>query len=267
MERSIIKSSFYANYRICSQRSFLNAFLQTFFDSREVVLRYGTTNYYLFEYIWSFQITGWLKTHLNMSILSMSAGLFLMFAFYVRVLADGLTESNLRLGKFNFYFVAFFQFADYNVEMLIAHTVKKRLSVGRIIYYAKCLIFACHFCKRLCNLVFVAFLDSFVSLISIWCRDHCFRIKNRRSFGCKAVTCLHACKFGNRADITCMKFRNFDRFGTFKYIKFVQTFFNTLFYIEQSIIRFDNTGCNLNERILAEERICDCFPYICRFGF
>ena len=64
-----------------------------------------------------------------------------------------------------------------------------------------------------------------------------------------------------------MKFRNFDRFGAFKYIKFVQTFFNTLFYVKQSIIRFDNTGCNLNERILAEERIGDCLPYICRFCF
>ena len=130
MERSIIKSGFYANYRICSQRSFLNAFLQTFLDSREVVLRYSTTNYYLFKYIWSFQITGWLKTHLNMSVLSMSAGLFLMFAFYVRVLTDGFTEGNLRFGKFDFYFVALFQFADYDVKMLITHTIKECLSVG-----------------------------------------------------------------------------------------------------------------------------------------
>ena len=65
-----------------------------------------------------------------MSVLSMSAGLFLMFAFYVRVLTDGFAEGNLRFGKFDFYFVAFFQFADYDVKMLITHTVKECLSVG-----------------------------------------------------------------------------------------------------------------------------------------
>ena len=55
MIRTIVKCSFDTNYRIGSQRSFLNAFLQTFFNCREVVLRYSTTNNNLFKYIWSFQ--------------------------------------------------------------------------------------------------------------------------------------------------------------------------------------------------------------------
>ena len=98
MIRTIIQNGFDADYRISSQRAFLYGFLDTFFNSREVVLRYSTTNNNLFKYIWSFQITGWLKTHLNMSILSVSTGLFLMLALYVGVLADGLTESYLRFG-------------------------------------------------------------------------------------------------------------------------------------------------------------------------
>ena len=112
MIRTIVKGCFNTNYRICSQRSFLNAFLQTFFNCREVVLRYSTTNNNLFKYIWSFQITGWLKTHLNVTILSVSTGLFLMFTFHIRILADSFTESNLWFGKFDVYFVALFQFAD-----------------------------------------------------------------------------------------------------------------------------------------------------------
>ena len=44
-----------------------------------------------------------------MSILSMSTGLFLMFTFHIRILADSFTESNLWFGKFDVYFVALFQ--------------------------------------------------------------------------------------------------------------------------------------------------------------
>ena len=218
MIRTIVKCSFDTNYRIGSQRSFLNAFLQTFFNCREVVLRYSTTNNNLFKYIWSFQITGWLKTHLNVTVLSVSTGLFLMFTFHIRILADSFTESNLWFGKFDVYFVALFQFADYNIKVLISHSVKERLSVGRIIYNTERLVFTCHFCKCLCNLVFITFLNRFVSLIGIRGRNYSFRIKDRTCLGRKAVTCLYACEFCNGANITCMKFRNFERFGTFQNI-------------------------------------------------
>ena len=216
MVGTIIKSSFNADYRVSSQRSFQNTFLKSFFNCREIVLRHCSTNNYLLKYIWCFQITGWFKTHFNMTILSVSARLFFMFAFHIRVLANGLAECNLRFGKFNIYFVTFFQFADHDIKMLITHTIKECLSVGRIIYNTKGLVFACHFCESLCNFVLITLVDCFVSLICVRCGDHSLRIENRSSFGCKAVTGLYACKFCNGTDITCMKLRNFDRFGAFQ---------------------------------------------------
>ena len=83
MIRSIIKGCFHTNYRICSQRAFQDAFLKTFFNCREVILRNCTTYNYLLKYIRCLQIARWLKAHLNVAILSVSAGLFLMFAFYI----------------------------------------------------------------------------------------------------------------------------------------------------------------------------------------
>ena len=83
MIRTIVKCSFDTNYRIGSQRSFLNAFLQTFFNCREVVLRNCTTNYNLFKFIRCLQIARWLKAQLNVALLSVSARLFLMFACYL----------------------------------------------------------------------------------------------------------------------------------------------------------------------------------------
>ena len=106
-----------------------------------------------------------------------------MFTFHIRILADSFTESNLWFGKFDVYFVALFQFADYNIKMLISHSVKERLSVGRIIYNTERLVFTCHFCKCLCNLVFITFLNRFVSLIGIRGRNYSFRIKDRTCLG------------------------------------------------------------------------------------
>ena len=83
MIRSIVKGCLHTNNRICSQRSLENTFLKSLLNSREVVLRNCTTYNYLLKYIRCLQIARWLKAHLNVAILSVSAGLFLMFAFYI----------------------------------------------------------------------------------------------------------------------------------------------------------------------------------------
>ena len=191
MIRSIIKSSLYTNYRICCKRSFLNAFLKALLNCREVVLRNCTTNNNLLKYVWSLHIARRLKTHLNMSILSMSAGLFLMFAFYVRILADGLTERNLRFGKLYIDFIALFQHADNNIKMLVAHTIDQALTVSTIILNTNSPVFAHDLGKSLGNLILIALVHSLKSLIGIRCGKNCFRIKNRIRLGGKAVTSLN----------------------------------------------------------------------------
>ena len=215
---SVIKSSLHTYYRICSQRSLLNAFLKSLLNCREVVLRNCTANYNLLKYIWSLHITGRLKAHLNMTILSVSAGLFLMLSFYIRILANSLTERNLRFGKLYVYFIAILQHADNNVKMLVAHAINKALAVRTVILNADSLILAHDLGQSLGNLILITFIYSLKSLIGIRCGKDCLRIKHRIGFASKAVASLNAYQLGNGADITCMEFRNLDRLGTLKNI-------------------------------------------------
>ena len=264
---TVIKSCFHTNNRIGSKRSFQNTFLKSFFHCWEVVLRNSSAYNYLLELIWCFQITGRCKTHFNMTILSVSAGLFFVLSFHIRILADRLTERNLWFRKLNVNLITVFQFIYNNIKMLIAHTVKKCLSVGRIIFCTESLILTCHFCKSLRNFILIALLNCFISLAGIRSRDHSLRIKNRCSLGSKAVACLYAVQLGNGTDVTCMKFRNLIRLGAFQNIQLIQALFLSFFYIEKCIIGFDNTGSNLDKGIFADKRVNNGFPYICGFRF
>ena len=57
MIRTIIQNGFDADYRISSQRAFLYGFLDTFFNSREVVLRNCAAEYFLLENVWFLEIS------------------------------------------------------------------------------------------------------------------------------------------------------------------------------------------------------------------
>ena len=70
-----------------------------------------------------------------------------MFAFYIRILTKRFTERNLRFGKFNIYFIAFFQLAYYDVKMLVAHTVNQALAVGTVIDNLKSIVLTHHLGK------------------------------------------------------------------------------------------------------------------------
>ena len=51
-----------------------------------------------------------------MTILTMSAGLFFVFVFYIRFFTDGFFKWNLWFGKNDVYFIAFFQLAYYDIQ-------------------------------------------------------------------------------------------------------------------------------------------------------
>ena len=144
MVRSIIKSCLYTYNRISGKRSLGNTFLKSLFYSREVVLRNSAAYNNLLKFKRALQIAGRLKTHLNVTILAMSAGLFFMLAFHIGILADSLTERNLRFGKFDVYFITLFQFIYHDIKMLVTHTIEKCLSVGRIVLCTEGLILTCH---------------------------------------------------------------------------------------------------------------------------
>lgn len=80
MIRTIIQNGFDADYRISSQRAFLYGFLDTFFNSREVVLRNGAADNFLLENVWFLEISGSGEAHFYMTVLAVAADCFLYFA-------------------------------------------------------------------------------------------------------------------------------------------------------------------------------------------
>ena len=149
MIRSVIQSRFYTDHRISGKRPFKNRFLQSFFYIREIVFRNRSADYARFKYIRCIKIVRRFKFHLNVSVLSVAAGLFLIFHIYIRIFADRFAECNFRCLKRDLHFISRRKFACCDLEMLISHSIEKRLTVLTVIYRLQSNILCRHFCKRL----------------------------------------------------------------------------------------------------------------------
>ena len=125
MVGAIVQNSLHAYHRISGQRALLDGFLKSLFHCGIIVLRHSAAYYLLGKFILLLQISQRLKFHLNMAVLSMSAGLLFIFIFHVRFLADSLTERNLGLAQFDFHLIFIQEPAHHNIQMLIAHAVKQ----------------------------------------------------------------------------------------------------------------------------------------------
>ena len=189
-----------------------------------------------------------------------------MLSFHIGILADRLSERNLRLAKFHIYFISLFQHADNNVKMLITHTINKALAVSAIIHNSNGAIFTHDLGKSLGYLILIPFVHCLKSLIGIRNRKNSFWIKDRIGLCSKTVACLYAYKLGDGANISCMKFRNLDGLGALKHIQLIQTFLNTLLYVKKCVICLNYTRAYLDQGIFAKERIYNRLPYIGRFS-
>ena len=87
----------------------------------------------------------------------MSAGLLFVLGIYIGALADRLAERYLRLLQCHIYFIFCKQLTRNNVQMLVTHTIKKRLAVLTVIDYLDRQIFLSHLCQCLSDLIFLAF--------------------------------------------------------------------------------------------------------------
>ena len=96
MVRSIVENSLNADNGICCKRSPSYGFSDTLLNSREEVLGNRTADNFLIEYILLFRIIGRTELHLNMSVLSVSAGLRLILGLDIGCSADSLSVCNLR---------------------------------------------------------------------------------------------------------------------------------------------------------------------------
>ena len=265
MIRSIIKCSLYTYNRISCQRSSLNRFLNALFYCREIVLRNCTTDYYLFENIWSLHISGIGKSHLYVSILSMATRLLLIFCFYIRVLANRLTEGYLWSCQLDLYFILAQQLAGNNINMLIAHTIDQCLSVLCIIHCFHGQIFQHHLSQCLCYLILFAFVLCKVSLICIRCGSIYTGILNRCILSCQRVSGSGDIQFADGTDIARMELRNLYWLAAFHHIQLIQLHFFISVYVVKQVIIFDNTRCYLHKRIFSNKRIHNGLEYKCRF--
>ena len=144
MIRAVIQNSFYADHGVCRQRAFQDGILQSFFHCREEVLRYRSAHNFLREFKRFFQIAQRGESHLNMAVLSMSAGLLLIFIFHIGIFLDRLAECHFRLRQLNLYFIFIGKSAGNHFQMQVAHTVNQCLPVLRIVYHFHRRVFMRH---------------------------------------------------------------------------------------------------------------------------
>ena len=116
------------------------AFLNTLLNCREVVLRNGTANYLLCrKYIWCLQIAGAAqKRHLNIDrtvhVRRTASYTWNLHRSFLRIVSRNATFGLLQC---HIYFIFCQQLARNNVQMLVTHTVKKRLAVLTVIDYLR----------------------------------------------------------------------------------------------------------------------------------
>ena len=221
MVGAVVQGCLHADYGVSCQRSALNGFLDTLFHCREVVFRNGAAHNDLFEYIRRFRITGIFEAHLNVTVLTVSAGLLLIFCIHIRILADGLAERYLRACKLHIHFVFCQQLAHDDIKMLIAHAVDQRLTVFRVVDSLHGEILLHHLCERLGDLILLALVLCKVSLVGIRHGNIDARILDRRRLGGERFSGLCDVQLADRADIARVKLRHLNGPAAFHHIKLI----------------------------------------------
>ena len=120
MVGTVNQSSFQSNNWISCQNTVFYTVLKTFFNCWEEGFRNSTAEYLFLEY--KAVANGWFKFDPYITELTMTTGLFLVFALYFYYLADGFTVSNSWNFKRNRYAEFIFQFGNQNIQMLLTYT-------------------------------------------------------------------------------------------------------------------------------------------------
>ncbi|GFI34562.1 hypothetical protein IMSAGC014_01057 [Bacteroidaceae bacterium] len=102
-----------------------------------------------------------------MAVLSVPAGLFLIYILHIGIFLDRLPESNLGLGKLNFNLVFIEKLAGNHLQMQVAHTIKKHLPVLGIIHIFHGQVFMGYLLERLGNLVNISLILRIISHVCI----------------------------------------------------------------------------------------------------
>ena len=201
-----------------------------------------------------------------MSVLSVSAGLLLIFVFHIGFLPERLAKCHLRSVQFHFYFIFLSKGTDDHGQVLITHTIEQSLTVLCIVDCLDGQVFIHHLRQRLGNLVFIAFFLCLICHISIRPGDLGLAKHHRYCLRRQGIAGL-AAGFSDGSDISCMKLVHFNGLIASHDIKLVQLLFCFCRRVEQYIVRFNHTGANLDQRIFSNERVRNGLEHIGRFCF
>ena len=121
-------------------------------------------------------------------------------------------------------------------------------------------------CKTLCDLVDILLVHGRIALLRIRFGQSDLAEVHGMSLCSKGIAGACAVQLCDGADITCMKLGNFDGLGAADDMQLAELFFLVLRDIVQNIVVLDNAGADLDQRIFAEERICDGLEDLRGFG-
>ena len=262
MVGTIEEGRLHTDHRISGQRTLLTALLYALLNRREVVLRNGSAEYLLLEYIRCLEVAGRLELHDDITELAVSAGLLLISALYLRALLDGLTICETRLRQDEGYVVALLDLGSHDVELLVADTIDEGLTVLRVGNGLEGLILFHHTgeCGR--ELIFLGLVLCSVCLKGIWSRELRAVVHDRCITNRHGITgCSHA-ELRNGTDITGPELRNLDGFLAAENVDLTDLLGGFLVYIIDLSVRLQGTRADLHEGVLSEERIHDGLPYL-----
>ena len=259
---SVVQDSLDADYRISGHRACGHGISDTLLNSREEVLRDSAADNDLLEYISFVKVSGRLESHLDMTVLAVSAGLLLILGINVAVLADRLLERDCRLAQFSVDLILGLQLADDDIQVLIAHAVQKSLMISCVIDGLHGQVFLADLRKSLCDLVEVTLVLRFVSLIGIRRGDVELRKENGSCLGRQSIS-GGSVKLRDGSDITGLQFRDLLGLAAAHDIELACAELVLGLGVIQSIIRFQAAAGNLDQGVLTDERVNDRLPDKC----
>ena len=124
MIRAVHQGGFHADQREAGQHALLGAVHETFFDRREEVLRHRAAEHGLFKNE-AFAIPR-LELDPHVAELAVTAGLFLVAALHLDLLADGLAVGDTRGRVFDLHAEFGFELGRHDVQMLLTETRQHR---------------------------------------------------------------------------------------------------------------------------------------------
>ena len=154
MIRTVHQNRLYADHGESCQNALGEGFLQALFHCREKVPGNCAAEYLFFKD----QLVRRIRLELDpdVAVLSVTAGLFLVFALYLDFFPDGLPIGDLRHGKHNLYAEILFQFRNHSSQMLLAQTGQDHLIGCRVLHIGQRLIFFQQFLHRSSHLCLIS---------------------------------------------------------------------------------------------------------------